>query len=378
MEDVLWIARLVEERAHRDDEGRPIREGRTPPEHLKPDDIEWKDCNYPGSRFQTLPMNMSALRQMSAHWDEMVGALGFLRAAYTRARGGYATDLLDIWRVSQLGSGLPWYFVLSGRTSPAYAAALSKATLGVGIWGAKLIVKSREGWVPPQPFTSKQMLELAEQTGTLLAETEVCSGPEKMLLAFFDVLTEDTYPSESSLAAEGDQAWAFGSHYLAYKQMLWVYCLMKRFLLHDCRAVLGERDDVKALLAAPCEPLDFYTLEPPSPAAVPLPVRAMWFRTLVDTIVSLAPDGSEGALRGVGHRMANVMGDAPAGADVIARACAQFAQLDVLLGEALTIAEAALRRTTGAPAAAATIDAASRDRVQVTPVRAFFTSLGQK
>ena len=34
-------------------------------------------------------MNVSALRQTSAHWDEIIAALGFLRTAYAEAHGGY-------------------------------------------------------------------------------------------------------------------------------------------------------------------------------------------------------------------------------------------------------------------------------------------------
>ncbi|HMG23091.1 MAG TPA: hypothetical protein VK607_17265, partial [Kofleriaceae bacterium] len=124
----LWVLRMVEERFHRDDEGRPLREGRTPAEHLATDDIEYRPCPYPGSRQAGgRPMNVSALRQTSAHWDEIIEALGFLRTAYAEARGGYGPDVMDLWRVSQLGSALPWFFVLAGQPLPAYAAALSKA-----------------------------------------------------------------------------------------------------------------------------------------------------------------------------------------------------------------------------------------------------------
>ena len=54
----MRVLRLVEERHHRDEEGRPIREGRTPPEHLRPDDIEYKQCHYAGSRHLANPMNV--------------------------------------------------------------------------------------------------------------------------------------------------------------------------------------------------------------------------------------------------------------------------------------------------------------------------------
>ena len=60
------IVEMIEARGLRDVEGRPLREGRTPAEHLRPDDIEYKACPYSGSR-SGKPMNTSALRQMGAH-----------------------------------------------------------------------------------------------------------------------------------------------------------------------------------------------------------------------------------------------------------------------------------------------------------------------
>jgi len=367
--DESLVLRIVEERFHRDDEDRPVREGRTPPEHLRPDDIEWKPCLYPGSRYMAQPMNVSALRQMSVHWDAMIGALGFMRAAYARARGAYAADLFDIWRVAHLGSALPWFFILRGEKAPAYLAALSKATLGVGIWGSRLFVKTREGWVPPARFTSQQMLELAEETGTLIADTEVCSGPEKMLLKFFDVMTEDAFPADApQLAAAGDGVMLFGAHYLAFKQMLWAYYLMRRFLLIDCYRARGESPELRALLDIPCEPPDFFAVEPADPSAVPAPVRGLWFRALADMIVPLAPDASDGAVRDATQRMAAVMASGATPAEA-------YRELDALCGEALAAVEDGFCRAVGKPAKARAFGPSERDRVLTASPRAYLLGI---
>src|SRR5688572_18472589 len=134
---------MIEEQFHRDDEARPLREGRTPAEHLREADIEYKPCPYAGSRREhALPMNVSALHQMSAHWDDILGAMVMMRDAYREIRGVTELDLMDAWRVSQLGSALPWWFVLGkGETSPAFAAALAKAMQGVGLWAQLDFVK---------------------------------------------------------------------------------------------------------------------------------------------------------------------------------------------------------------------------------------------
>src|SRR4051794_17493445 len=96
----LRVVRMVEERFHRDVEDRPIREGRTPPELLRDGDIEYRACPYSGSRMQhKLPMNVSALRQTGAHWDEIVDALAALRAAHDSVLAPAQAGIWDIWRV---------------------------------------------------------------------------------------------------------------------------------------------------------------------------------------------------------------------------------------------------------------------------------------
>lgn len=182
---------MITEAFHRDVEDRPIREGRTPPELLRDGDIEYRTCPYAGSRHQHAnPMNVSALRQMGAHWDDLCDARAFLRAAHDEVLGVTQPQLMDVWRVSQLGSALPWFFLHRDAAIPAYAAALAKATLGMGIWAQRVLVRTiTERWSPPA-LTAESVLALAEENGTLIGETEVCSGSSKMLLEFFAVLVD--------------------------------------------------------------------------------------------------------------------------------------------------------------------------------------------
>jgi hypothetical protein len=137
----LLVARMIEERFHRDVEERPIREGRTPTEHLHEGDIEYRTCPYAGSRHQHAnPMNVSALRQMGNHWDEVCATLAFLRDAHDDALGVTQPQVMDIWRTSQLGSALPWFFLFRDAQIPAAPAALAKATLGMGIWAQRVLI----------------------------------------------------------------------------------------------------------------------------------------------------------------------------------------------------------------------------------------------
>lgn len=371
----LWVLRMVEERFHRDDEGRPLREGRTPPEYQRVGEIEYRACPYSGSRQGPTVMNVSALRQTSAHWDEIIESLGVLRTAYAEARGGFGPDIMDVWRVSQLGSALPWYFVLRGDALPAYAAALSKATLGTGILAQRLIYKMlAERWMPPM-FATADLVALAESTGTLVGETEVCSAPEKMIARFLDALLGGVpgaraLPSIDQLIRERDRVLSFGACYAAFKLAVWVYFQARRFLYADLAAA-RDSADVRALLDAPCEPPDFYVIEPANLAGVPPALRAAWLGQLAQLIAPFAPDGSDRPLQGDVQRMAEAMRGGDGAADPALRAIAIYDQLDAIHGDLLAHAEAGLR---GAPCPVE-IDAATRDRFVGAPPRDVLAAL---
>jgi hypothetical protein len=366
---------MVEEQFHRDDEGRPLREARTPAPYLRADDIAYRRCPYPGSR--QVPhnqMNMPALQQTSAHWEDITAALGVLRAAYAKARGSYGPGVMDFWTVSQLGSALPWYFLLRGEPLPAYAAALSKATLGTGILAQRMILKMMaEHWLPP-PLTTPVVVALAESTGTLVGETEVCAAPEKMIARFIDVLVGAGDPDvtgsapAASLLADRDRLLGFGAAYCAFKLALWVYFQARRFLYADICAAT-EAPAVRELLDAPCEPPDFFIIEPDNLAGVPLALRAAWIGQLAALIVPFAPDGSDRAVAALAHQMASAMQDDAS--DPVERAIAAFDKLDHTFGALVGCVESGLR----GEHYTLPIDVATRDRLVATPPRELLAAL---
>lgn len=284
------VARMVTEKFHRDDEGRPLREGRTPPELLRRDDIEYKTCPYAGGRFQhAKPMNTSALRQTSAHWDEICDALSVVRSGYTVMRpiAPAGLDVMDVWRISQIGSSLPWFFLFRRGSIPAYAAALAKATQGVGVWAQNMLVRTLTArWKPPV-FDAASMAADAEASGTLIGATEVCSGSDKMLARFFEAYVDGS-SGTGELAAIRDDVVTFAAHYASFKLLVWLYYLARRYLLHD----LGT-PEATALLAQPCEPADFFVLEAPEAGKLPRVMRAQWLQPLANLVAPFAPDRSD-------------------------------------------------------------------------------------
>ena len=281
------VAKMVTEAFHRDDEGRPLREGRTPDEFFKPGEIEFKTCPYAGGRFQhALPMNASALRQTSAHWDESCNALAVVRSGYAAVRP-YKPDVMDLWRVSQLGSSLPWYFLFKRGSVPAYAAALAKATQGVGMWTQNMLVRMlTQQWQPPA-FDPPTMAADAEASGTLIGAHEVCAGSDKMIERFFEVYLGGEGTGE--LAAMRDELVNFGAHYASFKLLVWIFYLARRYLLHE----VGTPEAKVLLEKWQCEPADFFVLEAPDAAKVPRPMRTIWLKPLADLVVPFAPDKSD-------------------------------------------------------------------------------------
>ena len=355
------VARMVGETFHRDAEDRPLREGRTPPEYLRAGDIEYRPCPYAGGRHQhAKPMNVSALRQTSAHWDEILDALAVLRGGYARARTGgspaaFQPDLMDLWRVSQLGAALPWFCLFRDGAVPAYAAALAKATQGVGIWAQRMLVRTLTSAWRPSAFTAASIAELAEESGTLIGASEVCAGSEKMLGRFFEVYVDGS-PGGGELAARQAELLAFGAHYQSFKLLVWLYYLARRYLLHD----LGT-PAANALLAQPCEPADFFVLEAPGAAAVPPFARARWLQPLAALVVPFAPDRSD-----VPHALAALQ--LALGIGLPGTPAESFARLDEIFGAAVARVEAGF----GGDASAITQEV--RDSLIARGTRAAFQS----
>lgn len=399
-----WLVRMIEEQFHRDDEDRLIREGRTPAALIRPGEIEYKPCPYPGSRHGS-PMNVSALRQMSGHWDDVLDACAALRETYAAQRGPELAappalpELVDLWRIGQLGSALPWFYLLregGAQRTPAYAAGLAKITLGVGLWAQQLLVELLAGTWAPVPLTPQAIYDSSEAIGSLLGATEVCSGSEKMMLRFFEALVAGspvgTGPAVARLLAERDRWQLFGAHYTNVKLVLWIHFLARRFVYADLVAALGPRPELTALLDGACEPPDFFLIGPPDHAAVPPASRALWIGKLAALLVPLAPDRSDaslvGAVLSIGLALGTTEQDpaataeiatrhglAPAAAAGAARALATYAKLDALLGQAATTVEDGLRRADPTAGPAAPFDAALRDRLLVQPPRAVLAAI---
>jgi hypothetical protein len=340
---------------------------------------------------------------MKHHWDDVINSVAMMRAAYQGITNVQAMAVFDLWRVSQLGSALPWFYIFGhDELAPIYAASLAKATLGMGIWAQTVFVRmAAEQWTPP-PMTSRVILELAEGNSTLLAEKEVCAAPEKMLLRFYDALLdlppEVKTPQMQRLEANKDSALRFAAFYANEKLALYVLFLARRFIYADLLAALPNSPvapQLRELLDAPCEPPDMVMLAPANMPEMPLMKRAGFLASLVMNIVPLAPDKSDVPLQaamvevaasmlvqeGPPELVAEIMetqGVPQAQAAIAGRAIAQWARLDHLFTRVVGIVENGMRKAVGADPYDAPILAADRDHLVVVSGRPVLSRLAPR
>ncbi|HEX4385925.1 MAG TPA: hypothetical protein VH083_23370, partial [Myxococcales bacterium] len=84
LETVMAVHRLAHIAVDR--EGRQVGEMNTFPDRLRlRTPTEWKTCNYAGGRYQDeMPMNMSALKSMLAHWKPVLQATLLCREEFLK------------------------------------------------------------------------------------------------------------------------------------------------------------------------------------------------------------------------------------------------------------------------------------------------------
>jgi hypothetical protein len=391
------LLRMLEERHHRDADDRPLCEVRTPPEHLRPGDLIHRACPYPGSRHGR-PMNVAALAQMSSHWDDVVDTLALLRTRYAAPRPEAAPELLDVWRVSQFAASLPWFFLLRrDQAIPGFAAALAKATQGVGLWAQRVLVERLAGG-PAPAITAAAIAASAEATGLLVGEVEACAGSEAMIRRFLEALLTGRPraegPAVAALAAAGDEVVGFAAHYTNLKLVWWLLALGRRFVYADLAAAVPAGHPLGAALVelrdGPGDPPDLFLFGPAEPAAVARPARGAWLTGLAGLVEPLAPDGSDRVLGAVARAVAGAVGAeeppaatltdeaattvGPDAAPAVAQALATYVHLDRLLGLAATAVEAGLR----GDGTEVHFPPALRDRLIAAPARAVVTQLAPR
>jgi hypothetical protein len=171
-----------------DEDRRPLGEHRAPAPLAGAAPTELRSCPYPGSRHEhRLPMNLSALRQATRKWDELLTGLAALRDWC--GGGAQPITLAELWRLTAAAAALPAYLLHRPgreRVLDSATAALYKACLGL-----KFLIEQRvvQEVLERADFsdTADGLSEFAESSGWLVGRQEVCAAPPGLIREVLDV-----------------------------------------------------------------------------------------------------------------------------------------------------------------------------------------------
>lgn len=176
---------------------------------------ETRPCRYAGSRYRyDLPMNVTALHAMRAHWRPMLhGVLAVRRefvARYPLGGGGVMTlgDLHALACAQLAFATLPLVRavepVANGDLDPALSS-MHRACDGVRMVAAYALLFLDDPRPYDSPITAAELLRLTEERGHFLSEHGVCAGPPNMIGEFLATLVDGQALADDAPPL-GDQA----------------------------------------------------------------------------------------------------------------------------------------------------------------------------
>ncbi len=176
----------------KDEQGRPLTESAAPPELKAGVPMEYRECFYPGTRYKhSKHMNVSALRQIQESWPEILAWFRIIRRHCLRDSPESEPNLLDLMRIGAVACAVPSYVTLRAQSPvaigslPASLAGLYKAARGFFHMIYRMIVK---GLGEQTVMNPQQLFEYMERTKQLLSRTEVCAGPNALIMQMLEAI----------------------------------------------------------------------------------------------------------------------------------------------------------------------------------------------
>jgi hypothetical protein len=179
-----------------DESGRPIVEVGDPAS--RPVQTEWQVCPYSGSRYHhAKPMNVSALRQISPVWEQVLTMLSWLSRRYRAWHGSEIENCIDLSIISSSGVLLADFLVLRrhiplrSHKIPLVITGVYKACLGFQY--ATYLASTDERFAGAK--ASHQLPDAAEfqayleDHGLLFGEHEVCAGSAAQIMEVYDAMS---------------------------------------------------------------------------------------------------------------------------------------------------------------------------------------------
>ncbi len=252
-----------------DGEGRHLGEWRVPPESRAPGfEMELRRCPYEDSRQgHENPMNVSALRQMTKHWKELLSYVRYFRTLYLEDTGVSELRYRDAQCVGQLITMVPWFLwrrrepALGDHPVPPVVGSAFKLVLGFNPVTSMLNVDAllaEMGGDEGPPVTPERVWEEADGSGLLIGPEQVCAGPRHMfseaLAAFLLGAGEGDFDADVTAAEvarvlpdlDAFRSYAYGTYNFIVVQYLLRNA--RRLILDDLARATWEREDVPAAL----------------------------------------------------------------------------------------------------------------------------------
>jgi hypothetical protein len=161
--------------------------------------VEQRCCHYAGSRHNhPLPMNASALRQMTKNWDEILVTANALRALFTTAPAALSDSLALGMRVAYAGVCMPLFLLyratdpMSDGQVPGFVSGLHKASIDIATSIQLMLVESFKDDGGVQTLQSdgivQSILDFVERRGLLVGQKGVCAGPPQLIRELLEVM----------------------------------------------------------------------------------------------------------------------------------------------------------------------------------------------
>ena len=190
VETVMPVHRLAHIAVDR--EGRQVGEINTFPDRLRlRTPTDWKTCSYAGGRYQDeMPMNMSALRSMLAHWQPVLRATLLVREEFLKRFPQLPDGRWKLGEVHFASSGvlalvslqvMRWQDpVRSGDLDPVLSS-LFRVIDGVRMVTAFMLDHFERPMLHDTPVVPRDITSAAERHDQYRSGRGVCAGPQNMI-----------------------------------------------------------------------------------------------------------------------------------------------------------------------------------------------------
>ncbi len=214
--------------------------------------MELASCPYPGHR-NTLPMNVSALRQVTRYWRDVLPWVPALRQEYLARERRSTFNLSELWRFAKVLAAAPAYLarranqpIANGELSPRIAV-LFKLVQGINLTLNHLVDPGGARFSGEVP---ERFVAWAEDHALFRSDSgRVCSGPSGMIDTFLDAFFEPSavsMPENPEANEDLDDVRAsldYGRSIATLELCLWLFATQNELILARYEEMLSAGRD---------------------------------------------------------------------------------------------------------------------------------------